>query len=186
MNFDLTTYLKIYPVFDNKFCLDTINQLKQSKWETHSYTNPEDNYKSVSFDNEFSICYSDIENKKEIMEKIWNVYLQYLTDLNFKWFASWAGYSEVRFNKYDVNTLMREHCDHINSLFDGERKGVPTMTALGTLNDDYEGGELIFWNDKKVIIPPGNIAVFPSNFLYPHFVAPVKKGVRYSFVSWAW
>ena len=32
-------------------------------------------------------------------------------------------------------------------------------------------------NKKQLII-------FPSIFLYPHLVKPVKKGTRYSFVSW--
>ena len=61
-----------------------------------------------------------------------------------------------------------------------------TLTLLGTLNDDYEGGEFVIWGDKEVEIPPGSIAVFPSNFLYPHKVNPVISGVRYSYVSWVW
>lgn len=184
MEFDLTTYLKVYPALDVSFCADTVKQLENAAWESHAYTNPTD-YKTVSFDNELSVC-GDIPNTDQVMKHIWDSFKAYLTDLSFSWFDSWAGFTAVRFNKYDVNTLMREHCDHIHSAFDGERKGVPTMTALGALNDEYEGGELIFWQDKQIVIPPGHIAVFPSNFLYPHKVNPVIKGVRYSFVAWAW
>jgi hypothetical protein len=32
----------------------------------------------------------------------------------------------------------------------------------------------------------GDVIIFPSTFLYPHKVNEVKKGIRYSFVSWAW
>ena len=39
---------------------------------------------------------------------------------------------------------MAEHCDHIHSIFEGERKGIPVMTALGSLNDDYMGGEFLY------------------------------------------
>ena len=32
----------------------------------------------------------------------------------------------------------------------------------------------------------GDILIFPSNFMYPHRVEPVKKGIRFSFVSWVY
>ena len=32
----------------------------------------------------------------------------------------------------------------------------------------------------------GDVLIFPSNFLYPHKVNSIKKGTRYSFVSWVW
>lgn len=36
---------------------------------------------------------------------------------------------------------MRKHYDHIHSIFDGQRKGIPVLSMLGILNNDYEGGE---------------------------------------------
>ena len=81
---------------------------------------------------------------------------------------------------------MALHCDHIHSMFDGNRKGVPILSILGSLNNDYEGGELVFWRDKVVELKAGEIMIFPSNFLYPHEVRMVTKGTRYSFVSWSW
>jgi predicted 2-oxoglutarate/Fe(II)-dependent dioxygenase YbiX len=186
MNLDLTSYLKIYQVFDEKFCADTIGQLKTVDWQTHGYTNPSNYDETTSYENEFLMCTSPINNEDAIMDGIWRSFQAYCTEINFPWFTGWSGHSRVRFNKYDVSTLMREHCDHIHSLFTGERRGIPTITALGALNNNYAGGELVFWQDKQVVIPPGHIAVFPSNFLYPHYVAPVKEGVRYSYVSWAW
>ena len=81
---------------------------------------------------------------------------------------------------------MKLHCDHIQSIFDGSKKGIPTLTILGSLNNDYKGGELILFKDKKIDLKAGNVVVFPSNFLYPHEVKPVISGVRYSYVSWVW
>jgi Rps23 Pro-64 3,4-dihydroxylase Tpa1-like proline 4-hydroxylase len=58
------------------------------------------------------------------------------------------------------------------------------------LNNDYEGGELVF-NDpsyqNEYIIPvrPGRLLVWPSNFLFPHKVNKVTKGTRYSIVGWS-
>ena len=38
---------------------------------------------------------------------------------------------------------------------------------------------------KKIRLKTGDILLFPSNFMYPHEVKEVTKGVRYSFVRWA-
>ena len=78
------------------------------------------------------------------------------------------------------------HCDHIHSLFDGERKGVPILSIVGALNNDYTGGEFIMWNEEKIELPAGSVMIFPSSFLYPHEVRPVITGTRYSFVQWVW
>ena len=102
------------------------------------------------------------------------------------WYNGWNGYSELRFNKYDKTTQMKLHCDHIHTLFDGQIKGIPTLSILGVLNDDYEGGDLIMWDEEKIDLKGGSLLIFPSNFLYPHEVKPVTKGSRYSYVSWAW
>ena len=79
---------------------------------------------------------------------------------------------------------MRPHYDHIHSLFDGQRRGIPVISVIGSLNDDFEGGELVFYDDFKVEMDKGDILLFPSNFMYPHRVEEVTKGERYTFVSW--
>ena len=55
---------------------------------------------------------------------------------------------KVRFNKYAENKKMALHADHIHSMFDGERKGIPILSVLGVLNDDYEGGEFVLIDEK--------------------------------------
>tara|TARA_E500000318_G_scaffold69095_1_gene63989 strand:- start:399 stop:968 length:570 start_codon:yes stop_codon:yes gene_type:complete len=60
-------------------------------------------------------------------------------------------------------------------------------SSILILNNDYEGGELCFKiDDKEETIKnvPGSLVVWPSNFMFPHMVKPIKKGVRYSIVSW--
>ena len=84
------------------------------------------------------------------------------------------------------NKKMAEHCDHINSIFDGERKGVPILSIVGILNDDYEGGDFVMFKNKKIDLKQGDLLLFPSSFLYPHRVDPVTKGHRYSYVSWVY
>jgi len=79
---------------------------------------------------------------------------------------------------------MENHCDHIHTMFDGTRRGIPTLTVMAALNDDYQGGELVMFEDQPIELSTGDVIIFPSNFLYPHKIEPVTSGVRYSFVSW--
>jgi predicted 2-oxoglutarate/Fe(II)-dependent dioxygenase YbiX len=53
------------------------------------------------------------------------------------------------------------------------------------LNDNFEGGEFSFFDeDLRYKIPKGAALMFPSNFMYPHQIMPVTKGVRYSIITW--
>ena len=95
-------------------------------------------------------------------------------------------FSPVRFNRYKPGQIMRQHHDHIHSLFDGERKGVPVLTFILNFNDDYEGADLFFWEDTVAKLGKGDIIMFPSNWLFPHGVTEATKGVRYSGSVWGW
>ena len=85
--------------------------------------------------------------------------------------------------KYNKGGFYKYHVDHFDKI-------PRTFSCIMLLNNDYEGGELCFrYPDKtgewSVETKAGRIIVWPSNFLYPHSVKPVKKGTRYSVVSWA-
>ena len=184
----LKDYIKIYKKFyDVEFCKDVVKQLDEANWVEHYFYNP-NTKSSVSYENELSTSYDSILSKKILDEKIWHVLNKYVKE-DFKhfesWFSSWSGYTFCRFNKYDPSTQMKLHCDHIHSIFDGNNKGVPVLTVLGALNEEYDGGEFLLC-EKEFELNTGDVIVFPSNFLYPHEVKPVKSGIRYSFVSWAW
>lgn len=185
----ITDYVSIYPnYFSDKLCRSVCKSLKKAEWSLHAYYNSKQD-KHLSYENDLSVSYQNIPEREEISQGIWKALEAYiLKDMSFchDWFSGWDGYTPVRFNRYDKNTEMRIHCDHIKSMFDGNRKGIPILTVLGVFNDNYTGGELIMFRDQQVILPPGSVIVFPSNFLFPHEVRPVKKGVRYSCVSWAW
>jgi predicted 2-oxoglutarate/Fe(II)-dependent dioxygenase YbiX len=144
-------------------------------------------YDTRSGSRELDIAYGrGVSTQPYIMQRIHDAYSEYLTRLQLPWFNGWSGFSEVRFNRYEESRLMAEHCDHIHSMFDGERKGIPTMTFLAALNDEYTGGEFVMWGDEHIPMAKGSAIVFPSCFLYPHRVDPVINGIRYSCVSWSW
>ena len=189
MDRDLSSYVMVLENWiDPQACNQTIPEMQNAPWQQHTFYNAEDgSYGTRSGSRELDVAYgNNLSTKPYIMQRIWDAFKTYTTNLNFSWFASWQGFSEVRFNMYRETRLMAEHCDHIHSMFDGERKGIPTMTALGMLSDNFTGGELVMWTDEVIPMPAGSIVVFPSCFLYPHRVEPVTEGTRYSFVSWAW
>lgn len=94
--------------------------------------------------------------------------------------------SKIRFNRYSTHSMMVCHHDHIHTLFDGTRKGIPILSIVILLNDNFEGGEFVFFDDHEIKLSAGDILLFPSNFLFPHRVNKVIKGTRFSAVAWAW
>lgn len=190
MSMNVKDYVRKYDNFlDAKTCKTLVKKLKKTQWETHTFYEPHSG-EFKSFDKELSVAYAaEIEETLTLQNQIWFAIQKYITvDSGHmsEWYSSWNGYTQVRYNRYDKNTRMKLHCDHIHSMFDGNRKGIPTLSILGALNDDYEGGDLIFWEQEKNELKAGQIMIFPSNFMYPHKVTEVTKGTRYSFVSWVW
>ena len=95
-------------------------------------------------------------------------------------------FTTLRFNRYAPGQIMRQHVDHIHSIFDGQEKGIPVLSFILNFNDDYEGAKLFFCDDYELDLGKGDIVMWPSNFLYPHGVTEATKGKRYSAVTWAW
>ena len=77
------------------------------------------------------------------------------------------------------------YVDHIDASAVNNR----ALTCLLMLNDDFDGGELCvndpYGDTTKTIQPKsGRCTIFPSNFMFPHNVRPVTRGVRYTIVAW--
>lgn len=93
-------------------------------------------------------------------------------------------------NFRNVDILKYHEGNHFSVHSDSASNEPRTISIIYLLNNDYEGGELVFTTpDTKedyltIENKPNRLVVFPSNFLYPHKVKPVTKGVRYSVVSW--
>ena len=59
-----------------------------------------------------------------------------------------------------------------------------TVSAVIYINDDYEGGEIKFPRLDGYTLTPkvGDIAVFPSNYIYEHASLPMISGTKYCVV----
>jgi hypothetical protein len=58
------------------------------------------------------------------------------------------------------------------------------VSAVIYLNNDYEGGEIAFPRMDNLVIKPdlGDIAIFPSNYIYEHASLPIRSGTKYCVV----
>lgn len=78
-------------------------------------------------------------------------------------------------SKYRVGAHMGPHVD-----YRGEPNLQPLMSAVVYLNDDYEGGDILFPEQGVTIKPKaGSIVVFPSVEPYYHEPMPVTSGTKY-------
>jgi hypothetical protein len=186
MNKNIQDYVKVYKnLLESDTCDLTVNHLETCEFEKHKFYNV----------NSGQFVYNEIEPSTHmgivplhdnIMQANRTAIIRYLTELNFKWCTSWEGFRSPKFNRYMPDTKMAEHCDHIHDLFDGNRKGIPILSIVGLLNNNFQGGDFVMFQDEKYKLTKGDIIIFPANFLYPHLVDTVTSGVRYSYASWVW
>jgi predicted 2-oxoglutarate/Fe(II)-dependent dioxygenase YbiX len=127
-------------------------------------------------------------NKNSISDKIFfkhidKVIQQHYSHYKFKFsFLNASNLNQVDLLKYEVGGKYEIHIDHH---YQAQR----TLTFILNLNEDYEGGDFIFYNQdntemKRVKCKTATCIMFPSNFQYPHRVDPITKGTRYSIVAW--
>ena len=101
-----------------------------------------------------------------------------------------AKFPLVKTNKIDqIDLLKYTSGGHYIPHVDYATGSTRYMSVIINLNNDYEGGDLIFTDQKeneikRLKLDTGSIVFFPSNFMYPHSIQPVTKGTRYSIVAW--
>ena len=180
----IADYVKLYQFLDKEFCKNTVNSINEAAWQKHTYYDYGSN-QHKTYEDDLSINTQPNPYKTLIQHRLGEPIQQYIKELNMSWFTAWNGASNIRFNKYSTGTNMKLHCDHIQTLFDGQLKGIPTLTILGLLNNDFQGGELKLCGET-INFNTGDVIIFPSNFMYPHEVTTVTQGTRFSYVSWVY
>ena len=173
-------------VIPKEFCDDAIKTYSNNdNWFEHHWTN---------YDEQISKNVH-IKREKELLNLfIDGEHLEYLNKNCMEWIKSYHNrhsnqiairhISAFRINKYVTDTSMSDHSDNIVSLFE-KGAGSPILSIVGCLNDDYEGGDFIMFDDMKINLKKGDVLIFPSAFMFRHRVETVTKGERWSFVTWA-
>jgi len=183
----INDYIYTTNMIPEKICKELIKQINKKEWEKHKWHRVENDSYASEKKKELDVQSITQEMQNTMTPYLVKAYQEYnnkfadLSDIRLDSLAT--TFSPIRFNRYKKGTLMRKHYDHIHSLFDGRYKGIPVISFIGILNENYTGGELII-NNQKIDSKAGDIIIFPSCFLYPHEVKEIKKGTRYSFVSW--
>ncbi len=90
--------------------------------------------------------------------------------------------NQIDLLKYSPGGKYNTHVDNYTTT-------LRSLSIIINLNDEYTGGDLVFTDQKekeikRLELSKGSIVFFPSNFMYPHMIEPIKKGKRYSIVAW--
>ena len=122
---------------------------------------------------------TDIFYWNYIKKEIERIYIHYKS--KFPKMAS-DKINQIDLLKYNSGGKYEVHTDHFTN-------SPRHLSIIINLNDNYEGGDLIFTDQKnkeikRLQLGKGSIVFFPSNFMYPHSIEPIKKGTRYSIVAW--
>ncbi len=184
---EILDYVTVENILPKEFCESLMEHINNNNWQKHSWSNASTTERYSETEKEL-----DVQSiTREMQSKIAPFMIQAATTYTEK-FAFQGGktaqfvhkFTPVRFNRYEVGTVMRKHFDHIHSIFDGKLKGIPILSFVGVLNDDYEGGKMLV-RDVEFPLKQGDIIIMPSCFMFPHEISEITKGTRYSFVSWA-
>ena len=181
-------YIFITNTIPVELCESLIDECSKKQWKKHTWNNYATGETSSEPTKELDImpCTQEQQNKitPHLVKALDEYQRKYYTPGEKTQGPFLTKFSPIRFNKYPIGTMMRKHYDHIHGLFDGKMKGVPILSIVGQLNEDYEGAEF-YCRGKEIPLKTGDILLFPSTFMYPHEVKEARKGTRYSFVSWA-
>lgn len=182
---DVTTLKDIHEyihVIDNIISEDICDQIierysNSDKWKDAKISNDKNINKNVRNCEVISIS-TDQENKDidhKIFLSINNVFKFLYTKYKTMSVKTDTGYELL---KYDKGGFYKQHTDS----FENNYREISCSICL---NDDYEGGEFAFFDQKiKHKLKKGSAILFPSNFMFPHQILPVTKGTRYSIITW--
>jgi predicted 2-oxoglutarate/Fe(II)-dependent dioxygenase YbiX len=181
----LDDYIKVFhSALSNETCDLILNEYSNSCDWIESKTGRGNVNKHIRNCDTIGVSQPDVINRNpEIRQKIDHL----LFDASG---AALKKYIEI-FPNCEVTTdsgydLLRYSENGYYSLHTDSYKDIPRSVSCSfNLNDDYEGGEFAFFGGEMMIrAPKGSAIVFPSNFMYPHEIMEVKKGTRYSIVTW--
>ena len=171
-------------------CDRVVKNIETREWKPHTWYDYQKNSSYSEETMELDVQPTTPELQKLLNPAILKAFDRYKSLYTYKASEKTQGlmttFTPVRFNRYSPGQIMRQHYDHIHSIFDGKQKGIPVLSMILNFNNDYEGADLFFWEEYVVELGKGDIIIFPSLFLFPHGVTEAISGTRYSGVCWAW
>jgi hypothetical protein len=185
----LNLYRNTFSLEDSKRYIDILESnldgTKKYKWSEAQVTNSNTPIKKARDCVDFKYKQENIgpkdEHNAELIDLHQEIYekLKYCIDDYAKyWGINVVYYEAFNFVKYEgEGTHFNIHADH------GPAYNC-TVSAVIYINDDYVGGDLKFPRLDNLVYRPrvGDIAVFPSNYIYEHASLPLESGTKYCVV----
>ena len=136
-------------------------------------------------DNIFISKDSVIELNKEIRKDLDDRIFQSVSECIGEYLSKYTDFPCNISRDSGYSLLRYKSGDYIGQHIDASGRSPRELSCSLILNDNYEGGEFVFFNGKlKFELKKGDIIMFPSNFMYPHEVLPITSGVRYAIITW--
>ena len=185
----LNVYRNVFSKQDSERYISTLETNlsgdKKYKWSEAKVTNSDVPIKKARDCVDFKYKQDNLgprdEKNSELLDLHQEIYdkLKYCIDDYAKyWGINVVYYEAFNFVKYEgAGTHFNIHADH------GPAYNC-TVSAVIYINDDYEGGDLKFPRLDNLVYKPkaGDIAVFPSNYIYEHASLPMESGTKYCVV----
>jgi hypothetical protein len=185
----LNIYKNVFSINDANRYINTLESNlsndKKYKWADATVTNSPTPIKRARDCVDFKYKQENLgprdEHNAELLDLHQEIYekLKYCVDDYAKyWGINVVYYEAFNFVKYEgEGTHFNIHADH------GPAYNC-TVSAVIYINDNYEGGEIRFPRLDGYTHTPkvGDIAIFPSNYIYEHASLPMKSGTKYCVV----
>lgn len=185
----LNVYHDVFSLDDSKRYIDTLEKnldgTNKHKWSEAQVTNSTIPIKKARDCVDFKYKQENLGPRNEsnaelidLHEEIYQNLKLCIDDYARYWGINVVYYEAFNFVKYEGSgTHFNIHADH------GPAYNC-TVSAVIYINDDYEGGDLKFPRLDNIVYKPkaGDIAVFPSNYIYEHASLPMESGTKYCVV----
>ncbi len=92
-------------------------------------------------------------------------------------------------DRYRPGQSHKRHSDGLllSNRYEELAKGLPArdVSIVGFLNQEFEGGELLFDRQAIKVKPSiGSVVVFPACYTHPYQTLPVLRGCKYTVTCW--
>jgi len=171
-----------YPLNTIRFVEATCQdpERKLVNWEPAPYLG-EDDQRNCDYLN-LTRLYKKTPNA--IMHKVYEDFHQTVIEAAAEYMGRY-GIREDCYNNSSYQMLKYKVGGQYPCHYDGPTELGRHISVILYLNDDYEGGDLIFPLHNIWIKPrSGMLVMFPSNWAYQHMAKPVTKGTKYAIVTW--
>lgn len=185
----LNVYRNVFSADDAKRYINILESnldgSKKHKWAEAYVTNSTTPIKRARDCVDFRFKQGDLGPRDEHNGELYDLHQEIYDKLKFC-IDDYAQYWGINVIYYEAFNFVKYEGEgkHFNIHADHGPAYNATVSAVIYINDDYEGGEIQFPRLDGYTLTPkiGDIAVFPSNYIYEHASLPMKSGTKYCVV----